>query len=87
MKKVRMDVVTGLVISLLVMMSVSAHAAPLEKSGTGTIHSGWRAIGEATPAGENRTFWTGATWGVSFNDRGKGFLHRRRTQASYRAAC
>lgn len=74
MQKRLMNVATGLVMVLMVMASVT-HAEPLGKSGTGTIHSGWKAIGETIPIGENRSFWTGATWGVSFNDQGKGFLH------------
>ncbi|MDH3604819.1 MAG: hypothetical protein OEU26_34880 [Candidatus Tectomicrobia bacterium] len=61
MQKVLMNVASGLVMSLMVMAAVSVHADPLDKSGTGTIHSGWIATGETTPTGENRMFWTGAT--------------------------
>ena len=71
------------VISCIVVLSVGALsvlAPPVEaqiaKSGTGTIHSGFKAIGTTTPIGDKRMYWTGAYWGVSFNDEGKGFLHQ-----------
>ena len=66
-----------LVVSLafLVLCASDAQAQSLAKSGTGTIHSAYKGEGITTPIGDNRMYWTGAYWGFSFNDEGKGVLH------------
>ena len=51
-------------------------ADELAKSGTGTIHSGWRGAGSVTEVGDKHVYWTGTWSAVSFNDEGRGFLHR-----------
>jgi hypothetical protein len=63
-------------LAFLVLFAIGARAQPLAKSGTGTVHSGYKAVGTTTPIGEDRMYWTGAYWGLSFNDEGKGFLHQ-----------
>lgn len=52
-----------------------ASAQQLPKSGTFTVHSGWKSIGETTQAAEGRTYGFGSFWGVVFNDKGAGPLH------------
>jgi hypothetical protein len=50
-------------------------AEPLAKSGSFTIHSGWKSIGETTQIADGRTLGSGSFWGVTFNDKGSGPLH------------
>ena len=50
-------------------------AQQLPKSGTFTVQSGWKAIGETTQAAEGRIYGFGSFWGVVFNDKGSGPLH------------
>ena len=49
---------------------------PLPKSGSASVHSGWSATGQVKDLGENHAVWTGTYSGTSFNDAGKGFLHK-----------
>ena len=52
-----------------------ASAQDLPKSGSFTVHGGWKSIGETTQAAEGRTYGFGSFWGVNFNDKGYGPLH------------
>ena len=73
----KIGVVSAGIVLMVATLSVAVQVAEaqLPKSGTGTIHSGWKGMGTTTETGKNRMYWTGAFWGVSFNDEGKGFLH------------
>jgi hypothetical protein len=75
MKSIRTKTTISLALNLMLLSGISAHAEQLAKSGNGTIHSGFQGVGTTTPIGDKRAYWTGAFWGVSFNDEGKGFLH------------
>jgi hypothetical protein len=66
--------VIAILISITSFVENSA-AEPLAKSGKVTIHSGYKGDGTTTQIGDNRMYWSGTYWGVSFNDTGKGFLH------------
>ena len=72
MRKALVAVVTGL---SFVAWSVAVGAQQLPKSGSFTVHSGWKLIGETTQAAEGRTYGFGSFWGVVFNDKGPGPLH------------
>ena len=61
----------------------ASSAEPLPKSGTFTVHSGWKSIGETTQAAEGRTYGYGSFWGVVFNDKGSGPLHSGPVVCSY----
>ena len=68
--------VVALVSSLaLVAFCITAAAQQLPKSGTFTLHSGWKAVGDTTPPAEGRVYGAGMFWGVTFNDKGAGPLH------------
>jgi hypothetical protein len=60
-----------------------AIADQLPRSGTISVHTGWKAIGEMLQVTEDRIQGTGSIWGVSFNDRGSGPLHMGPTVCSY----
>ena len=57
-------------------MHTSAAGDPLPKSGTASVHSGWSSIGQLKDLGDNHAVSPGLYWGTSFNDAGKGFLHK-----------
>jgi hypothetical protein len=59
----------------LVVYYTALSAQQLPKSGTFTVQSGWKAIGETTQVAEGRTYGFGSFWGVVFNDKGSGPLH------------
>ena len=59
----------------LAAFSMAADAQPLPKSGTISVNSGWKAIGETVQIGEGRTLGWGGLYGVTFNTRGSGPLH------------
>ena len=42
----------------------AANAQQLPKSGTFTVQSGWKAIGETTQVAEGRTYGSGNLWGI-----------------------
>jgi hypothetical protein len=52
-----------------------ASAQQLSKSGTFTVQSGWKSVGETTQAAGGRTYGFGGFRGVVFNDDGSGPLH------------
>jgi hypothetical protein len=60
----------------LCLMCVGAYAESLAKSGSGSIHTGFKATGITTTFGDKRVYWTGSYWGVSFNDEGKGLFQQ-----------
>ena len=72
MRKTLVVVVSSLAFAAL---SAAAGAQQLPKSGSFTVHSGWKSIGETTQAAEGRTYGFGSFWGVVFNDKGSGPLH------------
>src|SRR5258708_18205103 len=47
----------------------------LPKSGSFTIHSGFKSIGEASQIADKHTLVANTAWGVSFNDARSGPLH------------
>jgi hypothetical protein len=59
---------------LLVFVGVMM-AEPLAKSGKVAFHSGWKGEGVMTKISDERMYWQGSYWGVSFNDAGKGIFH------------
>jgi hypothetical protein len=61
----------------------AAGAQELPKSGTFTVHSGWKRVGETTQVAEGRTYLFGSFWGVVFNDKGSGPLHEGPSVCSY----
>lgn len=56
--------------------SLQAAETQLAKSGTAKVHSGWAGVGEVKEVGKNHAVWVGVFYGTSFNDEGKGFLHK-----------
>jgi hypothetical protein len=52
-----------------------ARAQAIPKSGTFTIHSGWKSVGDMTQVAENHSAGSGNFWGVTYNDKGHGLLH------------
>lgn len=58
----------------------TAVAETLPKSGTFSIHGGWKSIGELAKFSDSRMYWTGSFWGVMFNDKGGGPFHRGTAQ-------
>jgi hypothetical protein len=64
-------------VSILATSSVCATAAdPLPKSGSASAHSGWSFTGQLKDLGDGHVTSSGVYWGTSFNDAGKGFLHK-----------
>lgn len=61
--------------TIVVLTSVGT-AQELPKAGTGTIHSGWKGTGTVTEVADKHVYWVGTWSAVSFNDEGRGFLHR-----------
>ena len=58
-----------------VLLGAAAQAQQLPKSGTFSLNSGWKTVGEAVQVGEGRVFGWGGFYGVTFNQRGSGPLH------------
>ena len=52
-----------------------ASGEPLPKSGSISIHTGWKDSGEAMETGEKNMQGHGSVVGSSFNDKGSGPLH------------
>ena len=63
MESMRRKSTIGLAVMLMVPFAIGAYAEPLAKRGTGTIHSGFKGTGTATPNGDKRMYWTGSFWG------------------------
>ena len=63
----------SLVVGLSLMGTCIAEELP--KSGTISIHTGWKVVAEAIDMGNKITQGHGNVVGVSFNDRGSGPLH------------
>ena len=68
---------------LLATISTCPLAQQLPKSGTISIHSGWKAVGETVQPAEGRIYGTGIFWGVTFNDKGDGPLHKGYAMCPY----
>jgi len=80
MRGILFSAVSGL---SLATFCVTASAQPLPKSGSFTIHSGWKAVGETTQPAEGRVYGAGMFWGVTFNDKGTGPLHNGNAVCPY----
>ena len=50
-------------------------AQQLPKSGSISIHTGWKDVGEAIEVAEKRMQGHGSVMGINFNDKGSGPLH------------
>lgn len=72
MNKTLAVLVSGL--SLAMICGVT-NAQQLPKSGTFSLNSGWKTVGEIVQVGEGRVFGWGGFYGVTFNQRGSGPLH------------
>ena len=75
-------------VSLVFGLSLAVFCTPttaqqLPKSGTFTIHSGFKAVGETVQPAEGRVYGAGVFWGVAFNDKGTGPLHNGPAVCSY----
>jgi hypothetical protein len=68
--------VTAVLATAFFTSSVGAQESQLPKSGTAHVHSGWAGIGEAKEVGKNHLVWLGTYYGTSFNDAGKGLMHK-----------
>ena len=70
--------VTPITAAILASAGLCAYAAgdPLPKSGSASVHSGWSTAGQLKDLGEKHSVATGVHSGASFNDTGKGFLHK-----------
>ena len=49
---------------------------PLPKNGSASVHSGWSTEAQLKDLGNKHAVSTGTYWGTSFNDAGRGFLHK-----------
>ncbi|KAF0190449.1 MAG: hypothetical protein FD165_2682 [Gammaproteobacteria bacterium] len=65
-----------------VCLSLPASAADLPRSGKYTAHYGWTFTGQVQELGPDRTVYAGVVPGVIFNDTGKGFLHKARSDCT-----
>src|SRR2546425_7184484 len=63
------------VVAVSVSLIGTAGGADLPKSGSFTIHSGWKSIGEMTKLSDDHMYGVGSFWGVTYNDAGNGPLH------------
>jgi hypothetical protein len=55
--------------------ALAQQKADLPKSGSFTVHSGFKSIGETAQITDKHILVANNTWGVSFNDAGSGPLH------------
>ncbi|MEQ1879741.1 MAG: hypothetical protein ABL878_02095 [Burkholderiales bacterium] len=62
--------------ALAALFATAVGAQQLPKSGSISIHTGWRDVGEAKDVAEKRMQGHGSVIGTSFNDKGAGSLHR-----------
>ena len=60
-----------------------ATAADLPQSGSFTLHSGWKGVGEVVQVDKDHVFGAGDFYGVTFNDTGSGPLHKGAVVCSY----
>lgn len=69
---------SAVIATAIICCTFTAYAAdePLLKSGSAKVHSGWSSTGQVKDLGEKHAVWTGVYFGTSFNDSGKGFLHK-----------
>jgi hypothetical protein len=57
-------------------VAAAASADELPKSGKASFNSGWKLTGTLVKLTDTRSYWSGLDWGVWFNVRGTGFMHR-----------
>src|SRR5205809_8115038 len=63
------------VIGISALWTGIAVGAGLPKSGSFTVHSGWKSIGEVTKLSDDHVYGVGSFWGVTYNDAGSRPLH------------
>lgn len=61
---------------LLGLATATASADDVPKSGKATFNTGWKLTGTLVKLTDTRVYWSGLDWGVWFNARGTGLLHR-----------
>jgi hypothetical protein len=59
----------------LAMPAMAQQKSNLPKSGSFNLHTGFKAISEATQVEDKHTLGSGKSWGVTYNDAGSGPLH------------
>ena len=76
--------VTPIAAAILASSGLCAYAAgdPIPKSGSASVHSAWSIAGQFKDLGEKHSVSSGVYWGGSFNDAGKGFLHKNGVELS-----
>jgi hypothetical protein len=67
---------TALTLTTALALGPAAIATDLPQSRSLSLHSGWKGVGEVVQVGENHIFGAGNFWGVTFNDAGRGPLHK-----------
>ena len=67
--------ICSLTILLSALVSMSASADPLAKSGVINLHTGWKVTGEFIEVAGKHMQGHGTAMGTSFNDAGSGPLH------------
>jgi hypothetical protein len=60
-----------------------AGAQAIPKSGSFSIHSGWKSTGEMMQVAENHASGSFIGWGVTYNDKGRGLLHHGAAMCPY----
>ncbi len=60
----------------------AAAADELPRSGTFSAHYGWTFTGQVQELGADHSVSVGSVPGVMFNDAGKGFMHKARTDCT-----
>jgi hypothetical protein len=63
-------------------IGLPATADDLPRSGTFSAHYGWTFTGQVQELGPDHTVSAGLLPGVMFNDAGKGFMHKARTECT-----
>ena len=63
-------------VALLGLVTAAVNADEIPKSGKVMFNSGWKLTGTLTKLTETRAYWSGLDWGIWFNSRGTGLLHR-----------
>jgi hypothetical protein len=64
------------------LLVLPASSADLAKTGKYSGHFGWTFTGQTQNLGEDRVVYVGIVAGVMFNNEGKGFLHKARSDCS-----
>jgi len=62
--------------AVLVLVAAAVSADEVPKSGKLMFNSGWKLTGTLVKLTDTRSYWSGLDWGLWFNARGMGLLHR-----------